>query len=713
MSLAAASVLLGAPGCSCNNRAGDGPDAAGGTCTTGTDFDGDGFGAGCVAGPDCNDFDGAVWDDCCAAGPFTGCACDPAVDQTVVCFDADDALVGVGPCMRGTRACDPASSTWGGCEGQVLPEAEACDGGNNDCDGQVDEGVVSACGNCIAGCGEVSVGPDPFPFPNTDPSVGVDGVGLDGNGDLVLDSTAVELHYLWIANDGEGTVSKIDTRTGFEVARYPSVTHDPARYVDHAAGRVINAWNADANGNAYADNRPSRTAVDFYGDVWVANRAHDGAGSSQPSVTKIFNDPSDCVDRNGNGMIDTSHDVDGDHLIQLANPLEFYAEADECIALTVAVGNAGGIARALAIDAGSDTEGTGINPGNVWVGMYGQSAYYQINGVTGALLQGPVATPAHNSYGAAIDGSGILYSADACCDRVPHIGRIDTTQNPATFVEIPAPPSTAGTYGITVDLRGRVWIGAYPYPALHRYDPVANLWQTFTIAQGNVRGVGIDARGYVWAAAHPGGNGYACRAWADDPTDPAHPTLCWAMNGGGGNSQVPVGIGVDFDGHAWTVNQSSSNASRLSLDAAGDPVLVAGVPDVDVFPVGRLPYTYSDFTGLGLRIVTRGEGEYRVPIQGCAGAAMAKWLQVTFDATTPPGTRVEIYVRAGNDLATLDNAPIYGPWTMSPADLTQPPGPVPDASYMLLIIRLVSEDRMTTPIVHGYSVQKSCNGEIE
>jgi hypothetical protein len=92
---------------------------------------------------------------------------------------------------------------------------------------------------------------------------------------------------------------------------------------------------------------------------------------------------------------------------------------------------------------------------------------------------------------------------------------------------------------------------------------------------------------------------------------------------------------------------------------------------------------------------------------------MAKWLQVTFDATTPPGTRVEIYVRAGNDLATLDNAPIYGPWTMSPADLTQPPGPVPDASYMLLIIRLVSEDRMTTPIVHGYSVQKSCNGEIE
>jgi hypothetical protein len=163
----------------------------------------------------------------------------------------------------------------------------------------------------------------------------------------------------------------------------------------------------------------------------------------------------------------------------------------------------------------------------------------------------------------------------------------------------------------------------------------------------------------------------------------------------------------------WTVNQETSNASRLHIDdATGEP---AAHPDtgniVDVFPVGRLPYTYSDFTGLGLRTVTRPSGEYRVPIQGCAGTDKAHWMNIAWGATTPAGTSVEIYVRAGDDLATLNSAPIYGPWLVSPADLQQPPGPVPDSRYILLIIRLISEDRETTPIVHSYSVDWACPGE--
>jgi hypothetical protein len=73
-------------------------------------------------------------------------------------------------------------------------------------------------------------------------------------------------------------------------------------------------------------------------------------------------------------------------------------------------------------------------------------------------------------------------------------------------------------------------------------------------------------------------------------------------------------------------------------------------------------------------------------------------------------TSVEIYVRAGDDLLTLDSQPLLGPWTVSPADLTMAPGPVPDAKYLLLIIRLTSEDRESTPVVHGYSVQWTCPG---
>ena len=38
------------------------------------------------------------------------------------------------------------------------------------------------------------------------------------------------------------------------------------------------------------------------------------------------------------------------------------------------------------------------------------------------------------------------------------------------------------------------------------------------------------------------------------------------------------------------------------------------------------------------------------------------------------------------------------------------PGPVPEAQWMLLTIRLISEDGESTPIVHGYEVQWGCPG---
>lgn len=701
-----------APACSCGNDPGGTP-----VCDTGIDTDGDGYGDGCPAGPDCNDNDPNLHTDCCAFGDYQGCPCE-TVGEIVACFDGPDDLASNPPCMKGQRQCQ-ADNTWGACGGQVLPGQEICDGGDNDCDTEVDEGVMSACGNCLPGCDEVSVGDDPFPFPEDDPSVMVDGVGLDPNGDLVLDQSTIEDHYLWIANDAEGTVSKIDTRTGAEVARYASVTRDTTngRLINHV-NRPIAGWDegGGGTGGGYADNRPSRTAIDFYGDMWVANRAHDG-GNNQPSLTKIKNDIEQCPDLNGNGMIDTSREVNGTPGIQLTDPAEFFGEADECIVMTVVVGNAGGIARAVAIDAGQNIEGGSDDPGNVWVGMHNEEAFYQISGTDGAILQ-RVATPGVRSYGAAIDSVGRLWAVDSCCGTV-NIGWIDTTMNPAPYTVVSTKPAYTGVgqgnYGITVDLEDRVWIGGYPYGGLQRYDPATGQWAEAQITGyfnngGNVRGVGIDTRGNVWAALHPGGDGLVARIDADT----LQSTGVWQLDGPQGSATVPVGVGVDFDGDVWTVNQNTSNASRLHIDAAtGEPAAHPATGNVvDVFPVGRYPYTYSDFTGLGLRVVTRPTGEYAVPIQGCMGDDEATWLRVNWDATTPPDTSVEIYVRAGNDLATLNQATLYGPWTTSPADLqAAPQGPVPDTRYLLLIIRLISQDREATPIVHGYSVEWACPGD--
>lgn len=713
--IASVAVSVVAGGCGSKNSTGGG-DGGLVTCADGVDLDGDGYGQGCEAGTDCNDFDPSINVDCCGAGAYQGCPCDPAVDNApVTCFEGPPEVAGTAPCKKGMRSCDAATNSWGPCYDQVLPEPESCDLADNDCDGEIDEGALNTCGNCVPGCDQSGIDTDPFPIPPVDPNVDIDGVGLDPNGDLVLDSSTIENHFLWIANDAEGTVSKIDTRTGKEVARYASVSHQVL--INHAGGATISNWNTDANGNSYADNRPSRTAIDYRADVWIANRAHDGAvANRQPSLTKILNVPQDCIDRNGNLIIDTSSDVNMDGIISLTDPLEFFGEADECIAMTVVVGANLGTARAIAIDQGIDPG----DPGNPWVGMWGEKVFYQINGRTGALMQRVPATGTLDiqPYGAAIDSVGRLWAPNNCCGgaSAPTIVAINTAANPAPVVMTKVGPAFTGadagygSYGLVVDTMDRVWVGGWPKGGLLRYNPADDTWieaQVTGLFGGGwgVRGVALDTHGNIWAAMHLASSGGKV-ARINANTGVA--TGSWDIGG-----TRPVGVGVDFDGDVWTVNQNTSNASRLhvdqgTLEPAAHPITSN---TVDVFPVGRLPYTYSDFTGLGLRTVTRPSGDYTVPIQGCASGEAAKWLGITWSATTPPNTSVEIWVRAGDDLATLGQQPLFGPWLTSPADFSLPPGPVPDAKFLLLTIRLISADRETTPVVHSYSVQWACAGE--
>jgi len=77
--------------------------------------------------------------------------CDGSVDELGAqpCYDGDPATRNVGECTDGTRIC--SGGEWGTCIGQVTPTTETCNGLDEDCDGDVDDGNPGGGGACVTG----------------------------------------------------------------------------------------------------------------------------------------------------------------------------------------------------------------------------------------------------------------------------------------------------------------------------------------------------------------------------------------------------------------------------------------------------------------------------------------------------------------------------------------------------------------------------------
>jgi sugar lactone lactonase YvrE len=434
--------------------------------------------------------------------------------------------------------------------------------------------------------------------------------------------------YLWVANWVLGTVTKIDTRTGLQVAKYDSVLQ---MNWDGSTPVVRPPREEGSFGsNEPCGNTPSRTAVDAYGDAYVANRTFCG----YPSATKYAGDPSRCVDRNGNGQIDTSRDANGDGLVNLNDPAEFKGQADECILWTKNYGQSGGQGRSMAVD--SDQ--------NVWVGTYVDSKLFKLDGQTGALLQtlDPNAETGRTAYiyGIAIGPGGFIYTSDLGAGR---LRKIDP--NPAVQEHVVDElQSSYGTYGIAVDRNGVVWLGKWSGEnggGIVRAD-----FATGTVTypgegtaggcSGYTRGVAVDGDGNVWAAC-----------WRDNVL------LKFAGDGSFlGSWPVaagPIGVGIDADGKVWTVNQASDSATRF------DPT----TGTVQSFPTSGEPYSYSDMTGFQQRNVTLRQGHWTAVHD--SGVVSTRWGTVTWNAepqgSTPPGTSIIVEVRAADDQLQLPALP--------------------------------------------------------
>jgi hypothetical protein len=538
------------------------------------------------------------------------------------------------------------------------------------------------------------------------------GVKLDPNGFVVLNSGSTEFYFMWIANDAQGWVSKYDTRTGKEVGRYWSVV---PRDCFSAAGQPKGLPCTGARDNLLRGNmanHPSRTALDLNGDVWVANRAL----SIQGSVTKIANDASGCIDRNANGTIETSKDLDNDGQItgaemitptDWANPLQY----DECVVFSTPIGSPTGDVgvRALAVSLG----GIESTNGYVWAGVYRDKTFHKLDTSNGQ----PVAVNAAGDmtvalafgpYGAIVDSKQRLF---AVYPGAAWLALIDTTTGALVSDQIKPPAATiCGAYALGIDGKDRVWLAGWTNGSVAcRYDHATATWTSFdfqaAVSQigtpfGRPRGIAADDKGNVFMSADNNSAGAAAQLIRFDAETGAISKFGNAdfIDATDGNTNTSIGVGLDGDGHPW-VNNSSGNVMKIDK-------VTGGITRTAQQPGGL--YTYSDFTGYQLRKFTAPRGTYSKDFKGCS--TDAQWRQIIWDADVPANTTVQVYVRVANLMADLPTAMRYGPFTTSPADLLG--AMVPKAQYIRVEFVLSSTDGMTTPVLKSFRIVSACAGVI-
>ena len=83
-------------------------------------------------------------------------ACAPGSAQT--CYSGPADTAGVGLCLSGIQICADNGSGWGRCTEEILPTSEICNGLDDDCNGVADDNIVGQGAACTVGVGACAVG---------------------------------------------------------------------------------------------------------------------------------------------------------------------------------------------------------------------------------------------------------------------------------------------------------------------------------------------------------------------------------------------------------------------------------------------------------------------------------------------------------------------------------------------------------------------------
>lgn len=356
----------------------------------------------------------------------------------------------------------------------------------------------------------------------------------------------VEFSYIWVANSSDGTISKIDTDSGVELGRY-----------------IVRP---DRNGN------PSRTSVNRYGDVVVANRSG--------GITKVFASVEDCQESNGMPGIQTSSGP--------GDVLDWGIE--ECIAWHTEINHDNN--RPVAWQNGvlneetCEFEGVNLYTAYLDTGVDGTVEIAQLDGDNGMVIDTipmpEIARLTHGFYGAAIDTEDNAWFSQL---QGGQLVRVNAADNSVDTWDV----GDNYGYGITV-ADGYVWVCGR---GTHRFDPVAETWDTVqTIDPGayiHTGGCMGDGAGVLYRGTHD-------RVVGIDTNTLATTVELTAQLAG---DDYIWGVAVDFDGFVWAIPRNATHAYKLDPANPANPLVLTVEGLIN-------SYTYSDMTGFSLFSVLPG-----------------------------------------------------------------------------------------------------------
>ena len=416
--------------------------------------------------------------------------------------------------------------------------------------------------------------------------------------------------FIWIPNNN-GTVSKINSLTGEEIARY-----------------IV--WPSKDKATLY--NGPSRTAIDLDGNCWVANR---GLGT----IVKIGSKENlQFEDRNKNGICDTCIDLNNNGIID-DNEVLPWGE-DECVLKEILLfgDNPGAYTpgtyskeysnsifpRALAIDKNN----------NLWVGAYDLKKYYKIDCVTGSILSViDLNDWNHHPYGAVIDKYGFLWSSSGPSEE-KNLIKIDT--NKEIVVSKISNLQELTPYCLALDKFDHLFLSGWTSNKLARLNIINdNLDWVYSDSKNlnNSRGITCTSDGDVWIANS--GNNTVARYSNNGNFIVSIPA-----------AKNPTALSVDNMGNIWVCGLTDENI--YMIDSLTNTIsLVKDIPNSDGHNA------YSDMTGIISRTITNKIGRWTVIYD--SKSINTLWEKISWDSEEPTGTLITVKVRTSIDKINWSN----------------------------------------------------------